>query len=82
MKNYNVKCIEKDALILTGKGDNPLWNSADILIDFVSAWDNKDPDKIEFRALWDTKNIYFCFTPIVVSPPWNFIVACIKREAL
>ncbi|MEO8253226.1 MAG: carbohydrate-binding family 9-like protein [Flavobacterium sp.] len=61
MKNYNVNCIEKDALIITGKGDGLLWNKADVFIDFVSAWDNKKPEKIEFKALWDNVNIYFCF---------------------
>jgi hypothetical protein len=62
MKNYNVNCIAKDALLITGKGDNPLWSSADVLLDFISAWDDNAPEKIEFKALWDTKNIYFCFT--------------------
>ncbi len=61
MKNYNVNCIEKNTLILTEKGDSSLWSKAEVLTDFVSAWDNKKPEKIEFRALWDTKNIYFCF---------------------
>ena len=62
MKNYNVNCIEKDILIITGKGDNPLWNKAALLIDFISPWDNKKPNKIEFKAMWDTKNLFFCFT--------------------
>ena len=62
MKNYNVNCIEKDILILTGKGDNHLWNKAELLTDFVSPWDNKKLEKIEFRAIWDTKNLFFCFT--------------------
>jgi len=62
MKNYNVNCIERDTLILTGKGDDPLWNKAELLTNFVSPWDNKKPEKIEFRAIWDTKNIFFCFT--------------------
>jgi hypothetical protein len=62
MKNYNVNCIKKDALILNGKGDNPLWNKAEVLTDFVSAWDDKTPEKIEFRALWDSEKVIFCFT--------------------
>lgn len=62
MKNYNVNCIEKDLLILTGKGDNNLWNKAELLTDFVSFWDNEKPEKIEFKALWDSKNLFFCFT--------------------
>lgn len=62
MKNYNVVCIEKDILIPTGKGDNILWNKAEILTDFVSPWENEKFEKIEFKALWDTKNLFFCFT--------------------
>jgi hypothetical protein len=61
MKNYNVNCIEKDTLTQNGKGDNPLWDKAEVLTDFVSPWDNKKPEKIEFRAIWDTKKIFFCF---------------------
>lgn len=62
MKNYNVNCIKRDTLILTGKGDDPLWNKAELLTDFVSPWDIKEPNKIEFKAMWDTKNLFFCFT--------------------
>jgi len=62
MKNYNVNCIERDALTLTGKGDDPLWQKAELLTDFVSPWDNEKIEKIEFKALWDAKNLFFCFT--------------------
>lgn len=62
MKNYNVNCIERDTLILTGKGDDPLWQKAELLTDFVSPWDNEKIKKIEFKALWDAKNLFFCFT--------------------
>lgn len=62
MKNYNVNCIERDTLMLTGKGDDPLWQKAELLTDFVSPWDNEKIEKIEFKALWDTKNLFFCFT--------------------
>jgi len=62
MKNYNVNCIEMDTLTITGNGGNSLWNKAEVLTDFISPWDNKKKNKIEFRALWDTKNLFFCFT--------------------
>ena len=62
LKNYNVNCIEKDTLTQNGKGDNPLWEKAEVLTYFVSPWNNKKPEKIEFRAIWDTKNLFFCFT--------------------
>jgi len=62
MKNYNVNRIEKNILQINGLGDNPFWEKAEILTDFVSPWDEINPDKIEFKALWDTENIYFCYT--------------------
>tara|TARA_R110002072_G_scaffold68937_2_gene167449 strand:- start:81 stop:722 length:642 start_codon:yes stop_codon:yes gene_type:complete len=61
MKKYNVKSIEIDTLILNGKGDNIIWNKAEILTDFVSAWDDNIPNRIEFRSLWDSKNLFFFF---------------------
>ena len=51
MKNYNVNSIERDTLILTGKGDDPLWQKAEPLTDFVSPWDKEKIEKIEFKAL-------------------------------
>ena len=61
MKNYNVNRIENNKLSLTGKGEDILWLNAEILNDFVSAWDKKEPSKIEFRALWDSEKLYFKF---------------------
>ena len=61
MKSYNVNCIKKDTLILTGKGDSPFWDNATILTDFVSAWDSEPVKKIEFKALHDSANLFFCF---------------------
>lgn len=62
MKNYTVNFIKKKTLTITGKGDDYLWKNAGVLTDFVSAWDDKKPEKIEFRALWDSENLFFCFT--------------------
>lgn len=62
MKKYNVNCIKKDTLKITGNGNHSLWENAEVLTDFISPWDNKKLDKIEFRALWDTENLFFCFT--------------------
>ena len=61
-KTYKVNLIKKDQLIITGKGDNLLWNEASVLTDFVSPWDTEKPSKIEFRALWDGEKLFFCFT--------------------
>ncbi len=61
MKKYNVRCIENNTLVLNGKGNNILWDKADVLTDFVSAWSKVTPSRIEFRSLWDSKNLYFYF---------------------
>ncbi|APU11164.1 sugar-binding protein [Cellulophaga lytica] len=61
MKNYNVKCIEEGKLNINGKGDDELWSKAEILSDFISAWDSRPNSKIEFRSLWDSKKLFFYF---------------------
>lgn len=61
MKNYNVNRIEKNILQINGLGNNPFWDKAEILTDFTSPWSDLKPEKIEFRSLWDTENIYFCY---------------------
>jgi hypothetical protein len=58
---YNVKAIAKNRLIVTGKGTDIAWNEAVVLSDFVSPWDGIEPSKIEFKALWDTEKLFFCF---------------------
>ena len=62
MKNYDVQLVEENLLEVTGKGDNPLWENATILTDFISPWDTATPSKIEFKAVWDKQNLFFCFT--------------------
>ncbi|QSB28753.1 carbohydrate-binding family 9-like protein [Flavobacterium sp. CLA17] len=61
MKNYAVNRIEKNILQINGLGDNPFWDKAEILTDFTSPWNELSTDRMEFRALWDTENIYFCY---------------------
>lgn len=61
MKNYNVNRIEKNTLQINGLGNNPLWDKAEIINDFISPWDASEQGKIELRALWDLDNIYFCY---------------------
>jgi hypothetical protein len=62
MKEYNVNCIKKNTLKIMGNENDPLWEKAVVLTDFISPWVNIKLDKIEFRALWDTENLFFCFT--------------------
>lgn len=61
MKSYNVVQVEKNKIIITGKGDNAIWSKAEKLTDFISAWDKDPIKKIEFKSLWDSENIFFCF---------------------
>lgn len=62
MKKYEVHLIEKSQLEITGTGDNSLWDQAAVLTDFTSPWDTNLPSKMEFKALWDGVNLFFCFT--------------------
>ncbi|MCV9929925.1 carbohydrate-binding family 9-like protein [Flavobacterium sp. LS1R49] len=62
MKKYEVNPIAKNQLIVSGKGDSDLWKEAVVLDDFCSPWDSKIPSRIEFKALWDSEQLFFCFT--------------------
>lgn len=59
---YNVNLIDEGQLQITGKGESAFWKKSDVLTHFISPWDSEEPSKIEFRALWDKKNFFFCFT--------------------
>jgi hypothetical protein len=61
-KEYEVKLIEKKQLLISGKGDDPLWDSALILTDFCSPWNDEKQSEIKFKALWDRENLFFNFT--------------------
>lgn len=62
MKIYNVNHIENNKLIISGKGEHPLWDKAEILTDFVSPWDEYEVKEIVFKSLWDDENLFFSFT--------------------
>jgi len=61
MNQYKVNKIESKVLVLNGKGDNSCWDKAEELSDFISAWDKEPVKRIEFKSLWDSENIFFCF---------------------
>ncbi|MNQ07695.1 hypothetical protein D3C85_204810 [compost metagenome] len=61
-ERYKVNLIKEDQLIITGKGTDLLWNEASILNHFVSPWQSEKQSEIEFKALWDGKKLFFCFT--------------------
>jgi hypothetical protein len=59
---YQVNLIKKNQLIISGKGENDIWNQAMVLNDFCSPWDIEKPSKIIFKALWDQEKFFFNFT--------------------
>ncbi|MEY2868629.1 MAG: hypothetical protein RIR01_1089 [Bacteroidota bacterium] len=61
-KIYKVNLIKKAELKITGKGGSAAWEKSEVLTQFLSPWDTKEPSKIEFRALWDGEYFFFCFT--------------------
>lgn len=60
-KTYTLNKIADNQLKINGKGDNSQWNNANLLNDFTYPWDTKAPPKTEFKALWDSQNLYFLF---------------------
>jgi hypothetical protein len=60
-KVYNVNYLKGELMVITGKGTCEFWDKAEILSNFVSPWNESAFEKIEFRALWDTKNLCFQF---------------------
>ncbi len=61
MKTHKVNSIDNSKLIVTGKGDDKVWEQAEVLTNFISPWDEKEIDKIEFRALYNSEYLFFCF---------------------
>jgi hypothetical protein len=62
LKEYEVNLIEKNQLIISGKGDDPLWDTATVLTDFCSPWNAEKQSEITFKALWDRESLFFNFT--------------------
>ncbi|MFV8327550.1 sugar-binding protein [Flavobacterium sp. ZS1P14] len=62
LKEYEVNLIEKNQLMISGKGDDPLWDAAMVLTDFCSPWSDEKQAKITFKALWDRESFFFNFT--------------------
>jgi hypothetical protein len=58
---YQVNSIQ-EALAITGKGDNPLWEHAAELSDFSYPWESEQPSPTTFRALHSEHWVYCLFT--------------------
>ncbi len=57
-KNYAVNAIQTDQLIINGLGDNPLWQKAEILADFIYPWNEGSPPAMSFQGLHDQDYLY------------------------
>ena len=60
MNTYKVNRITEH-LNISGKADSALWSKANVLTDFISPWDSKAIEEIQFRALWNENYFFFCF---------------------
>lgn len=68
---YEVKKISAGTLEITGLGDNPAWESANVLNDFIYPWREDSPPPTAFRALWDGEYFYFLYRatdPLIITP--------------
>lgn len=61
MEIYKVNKIDDQELIITGKGQHPLWQEAVVLDRFLSPWHPVSGVDFEFRALYDSQNLYVSF---------------------
>lgn len=57
-KTYEVNLVKRNQLLISGKGDDQLWNTAMVLKDFCSPWNNEKQAEITFKALWDLENFF------------------------
>ena len=61
-RKFKTNIVNKvqEELIITGRGDNPLWQSATELSDFSYPWEQQTPPITSFRALHNQNRLY-CF---------------------
>lgn len=64
IKKYKVNKIEVGQLTINGKGDNLIWQKANLLDDFSYPWNKETAPKTKFKALWDNDNFHFVFETI------------------
>lgn len=59
-KHYQVKYVDQ-ALALSGKGSDPMWETANLLSDFTYPWREEAAPPTDFRALWNDEWFYFLY---------------------
>ncbi len=60
-KTYSVNKIHGEEIIITGKGDSPLWKKATELSDFIYPWENEKAPFTSFKALHSKDWLYCLF---------------------
>ena len=60
-KTYRVKKIKAVELVITGKGDSPLWENAIELKDFIYPWEKETPPLTSFKALHSKNWLYLLY---------------------
>ena len=61
MKEYEVILTDKKQKDFVEIADSFFWERANCLTDFCSPWNSDLFSKIEFKALWNTDNLFFNF---------------------
>ncbi|MDW3652585.1 MAG: carbohydrate-binding family 9-like protein [Bacteroidia bacterium] len=56
---YLVKKTEAKGVLLSGRGDDPLWGEANSLTNFSYPWREEAAPETEFRALWNEDYFFF-----------------------
>jgi hypothetical protein len=80
-KIYAVENIQHDEVIISGKGDNKLWQKANKLTEFEYPWENKRSSTTSFKALHNKTWLYCLFE--VQDPDVNvYVVKNDKLEAI
>jgi hypothetical protein len=61
VKTYAVKKLRGEELVITGKGDSPLWKNAIELTDFIYPWEKETPPSTSFKALHSNDWLYLLY---------------------
>jgi hypothetical protein len=79
-KVYQVKKITEE-ITITGKGDNALWEKADVLTDFTYPWETEKPPRTSFKALHSNEWLY-CLYEVEDASIKIYVDTNEKREAV
>lgn len=60
VKTYQVKKIDRP-IELTGRGQDVLWDQANMLNDFTYPWREETPPETKFKALWTDTHLFFLY---------------------